>query len=422
MIVIAHRLGMSWLGDFSPSDGKMNASGCGHTLTSEAIRSLGLVVQYTFHEESKKPRTTGIARRKIHPVDYFAPTQAADKLHCGILPIDSSAVPSWASEEDIDLIDASKQVDLATLIIRIGVSWPEYEALRDNKHKTPNWGAPKRAFKHGIEDAVSILCPIVPLSNSNTRWVMWPWRNLRQPFTPFRQRLGLEVLKQGLANYMDRVTAGARHMRNRENSVLSPLKQSPLEYLEELCGASKYLQDNRDVLESERPPLDLLAEAQKIYERIATIHAETSDVFANVPPPEDANADEVRPFIFDLVGAHVTMATKHGKAADDFARKDDTQNDAVETKRADLNSGLRFVKEIARRYIDDLEGGFGGERTIFKHLYHKGYRHLNRGEIKGLWWTLVVRSVCWWLTIRVKIPETQIPSYWYNSQTPVYIT
>ena len=38
IVVIAHRLGMQRKDDFSPSDGKMNAAGCGHEMSSDLVR------------------------------------------------------------------------------------------------------------------------------------------------------------------------------------------------------------------------------------------------------------------------------------------------------------------------------------------------------------------------------------------------
>ena len=47
---------------------------------------------------------------------------------------------------------------------------------------------------------------------------------------------------------------------------------------------------------------------------------------------------------------------------------------------------------------------------------------LNSGQIEALWWVLMLRSVCWWASIEVVCPASNIPSEYYYSQLPVYIT
>lgn len=426
IIVIAHRLGMNWIGDFNPNDGKMNAAGCGHTFTSEAYRAVGVVLKYTHHPESKLSRSVRIRARRIHPVDYFAPTDIADKLHCGILPIDAAALPPYESQEDIHLIDHSQKMDLPGLISRIGVSTAEAGMLRGTANRSEEYGTPRGAFRHGIEEAVSILCPIAALEDADARWIMWPFRSKRQPFTPLRKNLALKVLKTYLAKFLTDPTRdhwGAQIIRNRQGTILDALIESPLESLEYISESWEYLHNHRSEIEGGSPKPDTQAEVRRIYEKARCIHDSTSVVFASIAPPMNIPADDTkRPFLFDLVAAQVTKATRHGKAAYEFAQQDDTPNDADEPRASGFNTGVRFAKKLADLYVTDMNGNFGDERTIVSHLYRRGYTHLSRAEIKALWWTMVVRSACWWISVRVKLPETQIPSYWYNSQTPVYVT
>jgi hypothetical protein len=47
---------------------------------------------------------------------------------------------------------------------------------------------------------------------------------------------------------------------------------------------------------------------------------------------------------------------------------------------------------------------------------------LSSGQIEALWWVLMLRSICWWASIEVMCPASNIPSEYYYSQLPVYIT
>jgi len=53
LITVAHRLGMIW-SYIDPDDGKIRASGQGHSLSASLIRGMGLVVEY-LHDGSYAP-------------------------------------------------------------------------------------------------------------------------------------------------------------------------------------------------------------------------------------------------------------------------------------------------------------------------------------------------------------------------------
>ena len=166
MISIAHRFGMSWVGDFDPTQGSMNASGCGHTMTSETIRGLGMVLRYSYQTGSRKIRNATGARRGVSYEEYLAPTETADKLHCGIVPIDPNATKLAIDIPDIYLIGSGRKFDMAELVNRVNISTAESDKLRDSKHLNSSYGSPQRSLKHAIEDAVSMLCPVPILPSS----------------------------------------------------------------------------------------------------------------------------------------------------------------------------------------------------------------------------------------------------------------
>ena len=413
IIVIAHRLRMSWIGEFDPNDGKMNAQGCGHTFTSETVRGLGMVLEYSSHKESKAIRNARGARKGLGAGEYLSPTVTADKLRCSIIPIDPAAVPGEVQDEVL-AINTSRQVDIVTLTSRLGLPMQESDRLRDNTNHNA-YGVPGRALKHAIEEAVSLLCPIPTLPDSKARWIVGPFRSVRQPYTPLRQRPGLRELRNRLSEYTTSRKPGVKIMEDREGTVLQYLNRSPLEYLDIVLDASTYIYQHRNA-----PQPDEVQKICDLYKQIRDIHRETSEVFAKVPCVEATDEDDARPFILDLVSAQANLATRHGRTADSIALNTRTADmDEYQTPEAD--SRQQFVIELARLYVDDLENG--KEKTVHKHLRRRGYIDiLQPGEVSALWWTLVLRGACWWASVRVRLPETHIPSYWYNSQTPIYIT
>lgn len=425
MIVIAHRFGMQWH-EFNPGDGKMSATGYGHEISCETIRGLGTVFQYTFREESRRIKDSSALRGLLPDGEYFAPTEVADKLHCGILPVDKDAIylgPA-SSLKDVQLVNSARHIDLESLYKKIGIQREVSNEIDQSNSRIGSMG-PGRHFRHAIEDAISLLCPIAVPPTSRAHYIMWPLRNKYQPFTPLRQRPGVEELERMLRTASGSNQRLAAIMDNREGTVLAPLERSPLEYLNEICNGMQAANPG-DVLVPghNRKQGDIYILAPRSYlSYIKKIHKETSEAFKLVDKRIglmngfDRDEDERRPFFLDLIGAHVTMAAKHGETADKTA----LGNAPLDESEPFVAGRMRFVQELAKMYATDIEAGPG--RTVGKHLRRKGYtkEQIKPFEITALWWVLILRAVCWWTTVQLKLPESQIPSYWYYSQTPVYI-
>lgn len=103
--VIARRMGMRWK-DFRPSDGILRAEGHSHILTSTVVRSLGIVLQYSYTGQSQRLQMAegnlgntfatgqwpGATVRKTlagsllqEQEEIYIPRARADRLGCGVL-------------------------------------------------------------------------------------------------------------------------------------------------------------------------------------------------------------------------------------------------------------------------------------------------------------------------------------------------
>ena len=394
MIVIAHRFGMSWVEDFNPTEGKMNAAGSGHTLSSETVRGLGTIIQYSIHDESKSVRNLSGSRRGLGAGEYLSPTTAADKLHCGCLPIDDAAVRRRDRGEYIRLIDVTRKLDLYTFLNRVGVPAEEMDILRNPKPLNV-FGSPGRGLKHTLEEAISLLSPIPTLPNSKARWIVWPFRSMRQPWTPFRQKEGVQELRDQLSEYLNASKPGTNIMEDRADYSIRYLTRSPLECLDVLLAAFKPLRQHRVA-----PNEDSAQNACEIYRQILDIHKETSMVFAAMSSAHQSDGEEVNSFLIDVAGAQITLAVKYGRQADGVAMSEGAKENLSE-----IDTRPLFVRELARLYVEDLCDN--KERTIREHLRRTGYTStLKHGEVPALWWTAVVRSVCWFMSVQIRLPET----------------
>ncbi|KAK5154450.1 hypothetical protein LTS14_006585 [Recurvomyces mirabilis] len=149
IMVLALRLGMKWRSlDFA--NGRIYADGCGYTLATVEGRGLGLVVSFS------RPATAPVRSAII-------PSQAVDKLICGILP----GCPILV-RRDYDFVGDDGQVLGHKMLESIGVG---YE-LR----------AAKRAMG-GYEpyaDACALLSPFLPVLGSSAvcyATPRWSWRH-----------------------------------------------------------------------------------------------------------------------------------------------------------------------------------------------------------------------------------------------------
>ena len=394
MIVVAHRFGMSWLGEFNPSEGRMNAAGCGHTMTSETVRGSGMVLQYNNHQESKLLKNFTGSGRGLNIDEYLSPTFIADQLHRGRLPIENAAVHRRDEEQHIDLIDVTRKLDQYTFLTRLGVNNADMETLKDQKHQN-QFGSPGRGLKHSLEEAVSLLCPIPTLPDSKARWIVWPFRSFRQPYTPFRQKDGVQELRNQLSEYINANKPGTNIMQDRADSSIRYLTRSPLECLDFLLAAFKSLRNNHNA-----PTAASERKAAETYRQIVEIHEQTSTVFAELSKSRQLDGETSNPFLLDMAGAQIALAVKHGRNADKIAISEGAKEDQSEGE-----TRRRFVQELARLYVEDLHES--GERTIRKHLKRTGYvAKLKPGEVPALWWTAVVRSVCWFMSVQIRLPET----------------
>ena len=353
-----------------------------------------MVLQYNNHQESKSLKNFSGSSRGLNADEYLSPTTTADKLHCGRLPIDNAAVHRRDEERHIDLIDVTRKLDLYTFLTKLGVPNADMETLREHKHQN-TFGSPGRGLKHSLEEAVSLLCPIPTLPDSNAHWIVWPFRSFRQPYTPFRQKEGIRELRNQLSEYMTANRPGTNLMEDRTDSSIKYLTWSPLECLDILLAAFKPLRQNHNAQTTSSTQ-----RATETYRQILEIHRQTSRVFAELSNSRQSDDEDVNPFLMDMAGAQVALAVKYGRKADTIALTEGAKENLSEKE-----TRPRFVQELARLYVEDLHDS--GERTIRTHLKRTwGWGKLKPGEVPALWWTAVVRSVCWFMSVQIRLPET----------------
>ncbi|KAH6671355.1 hypothetical protein B0J14DRAFT_93715 [Halenospora varia] len=116
--VIARRMGMKWK-DFRPSDGILRAEGHSHTITSTTVRSLGIVLQYSFTAQGHRlRRTEGNLRRAVpgsllsEQEEIYIPNAKSDRLGCGVVRSAAAlSLPDFSVSTQSEIITALSFLD-----------------------------------------------------------------------------------------------------------------------------------------------------------------------------------------------------------------------------------------------------------------------------------------------------------------------
>lgn len=396
IVLIAKRLGMQWR-ELDPSRGLMVAEGSGHSMTcSSVVRGLGLVLLYSYRPELKEALLRTVARTSVP----FIPGHHSDRLLCGILPL----APALNRTTELWLIYRNGRINLDSLFDVLRLPQQCRDALQNLRSQSLAHALDHRLDQH-IGEAFALISAWIPVLNVDTRYIMWPL-----PVTGELEGVlycweGRKVLLERLRAYMSEDKPGAKCMQDFDkDSVLNALGSSPLEYLKWLASTYEpdfYADHSEAECDDVSKTLPLHVALQSCMQRILGAFAERRSAHFEFA---------------DLVSAHLVMCTRAAELAEvTYANND--HSTYLGDPRGSRTRTNKFILELAGKYVDDLEG----DRTVIKHMRSRGCT-LEDGEIEALWWTLMLKGILWFMSVKIKFPETVTPSYYFYSEVPVYIT
>jgi hypothetical protein len=116
--VIARRMGMKWK-DFRPSDGILRAEGHSHTITSTVVRSLGIVLQYSYTGRGQRLRKAEEDLGRVvtgslitEQEENYIPSAKADRLGCGVIRTESLlGLPDFTVSTQSEIVTALSFLD-----------------------------------------------------------------------------------------------------------------------------------------------------------------------------------------------------------------------------------------------------------------------------------------------------------------------
>jgi hypothetical protein len=188
--VIARRMGMKWK-DFRPSDGILRAEGHSHTITSTVVRSLGIVLQYSYTGQGERLKKAEEHLRRVvtgslmsEQEEIYIPCAKADRLGCGVIRTESMlGLPDFSVSTQSEIVTALSYLD------RSGESSAKLSAiLKENPD-----------FRFRVADLVALTTPSARSRGSNLVQVPAPSDNVHGVTT---SSIGRKAFRQCLEEYI----------------------------------------------------------------------------------------------------------------------------------------------------------------------------------------------------------------------------
>ncbi|KAF2729685.1 hypothetical protein EJ04DRAFT_568440 [Polyplosphaeria fusca] len=316
------------------------------------------------------------------------PTEAADKLACGIIPgfellrlSDIHLVPNYSLQDktpknpDDWTLPHTSLVMIASSLRSIGVSEDVITVITAD-----------RGCIQLVSELRSMFCPFLPIRGSTVTTV---FNALRADVEHFAHREARIVIRHLLKEHVRRFP-GSAHL----HALLSHLDTFAAKWHWWFENTFHY-QHNRN----DRPPIELIEFAHDIWD-------ETTEYFQDLQ-------DRRQMQYLDLVIAHLEVSVA--------AWRQSAKNIGTGNRRDDgkLVRGARASRTIEHYscYADEEQLDL-----LYRLLEAKNWK--DKQEVVEAWWTLMVRAIFFSCTLRY-LPYAEFPavaSAFHASRTPVYIT
>ena len=413
LVIMAIRLGMKWQ-ELNPDNGTIRASGNGYSLSSTSIRGLGMVVQFSPDLGNRRPGD-------------LIPSKAADKMICGILPGCSEL-----EIRDYPLIGDNKKLShVKSFLADLRVSPNTIADMADPgaAHRMAWWEMNIR--RPPFNDAVILLCPFMPfdmeinpLQTSDCCAVQFPgWLGMEpcSTFTYYESRLILlsEITKR-VKSFADSEKC-PQYLLYVQETFAELEREYPDYFYGHFLGIEEHPCPRKHGRQQVKSRKDLINACRKAFEKTTTYF-------------QDLQSGKGRPLLpyKQIVGAHVSF----GKKAAFWVRDDQgypdkgslyrdkfgawPRPDDIDPQKWHVDIGAKTVADVAWAYVhwksdfiqEIRERIDAGKDTI----------PYSDDEIEVAWWMLMLRGVCWALSVRIDLPDQAVPSSYYGNRTPIWIT
>ena len=360
--IIARRMGMRWK-DFRPADGVLRAEGHSHIITSTMVRSLGIVLQYSYTGQGRRLQMaernhgrSGVNDLYSERNEIYIPRARSDRLGCGVIRGDPMlAVPDVTVGTQQETVVALRRLERsgesATTLARI---------LRENPD-----------FHFRIGDICAMTTGMV------------------------RQRGSILVQVPAPSDSIYGVTTSPHGRKAFKNCLEAYIKARP-----QVGEQTKLVLNMLFNLSNAYPEWDRLGLAAGSHEVWAVTRR--IDYLEKVHDSFDTSTDYLAKMNQDasqityigLLGIHIRLAV--------FCPDGETTPLAAEIP--------QYADDV-KRYFDQLPAIAAAARNIVQ---------IEEDMVVDAWTTMMLRAFCWG-ACHFLVPGERVPTAYYGSQLPVYI-
>lgn len=406
MIIIVHRLGMSWI-ELRPGEGIMRAEGNGQSMVSISVGGLGTLLKY-ISDKPTDPQKQWLPRSVTHESNDGAidltqahgaawsrvtiPTQEADKFGFGIISrCQCFNLPNLMIGESNEIGSVMRALD------QLGLDSHMKELSANYMKRT--------GHIHGFSEVIGMIAPFMPLPGLRVIQILCPHQDVND---------SLMRLWEGFQSFLDQL--GSPKLKYKISEQMSQVRERCKD-LDQMYGRIVHSRSSKNLMSS-GTTLDFFHDLRSIWDW-------TTQYFHLLENKSELSAGSQGFRYINLVGARIAIAAQCSDAV--AARREQgvsenrilqiveggTLHDASET----FGMGTRrWTAQIWQIYIDFLP-------AIVSDMKRKGFDDKQR--VMDAWWTLMLRAICWHQSICFLEREPgsiAVPSSLYGSRIPVFIT
>lgn len=362
--VLARRMGMKWK-DFRPSDGILRAEGHSHIITSTVVRSLGIVLQYSYTGRNQRLRMAEqnhfqkrLVTGSILPEqeEIYIPRASADRLGCGVLRTEPLlGLPELTVSTQSEIVAALSYLD------RSGSSSATLsQILKENTE-----------FRFRVADLVALTCPPSRYRGSSLVQVPAPSDNVHGVTT---SSVGRRAFRLCLEEYIvvHHKDVGPYTIQSLQICHDLGTKYATWDHTDEYS-----IQDESWVVTRDPRYLDLVQDTLTTYTKLLN------------------EWEQQHSFRYHhLLRIHIKLAL--------FSEGGETS----------------MLRNWGADYKADVDGYFRVLPQIVEEMRKTGFH--DRQMIVDAWVVMMMRAFCWG-ACHFFVPGERIPIQYFGSQLPVYI-
>ena len=375
--IMARRMGMRWK-EFRPEEGIMRAEGHSHIITSTVVRSLGLVLQYSYTGRSKRLARPSQWRNTVAGSVYkereeiYISTPAADRFGAGVIRGQRRlGVPDFTIGTQQDIVDALQTLDYTGICSR---------TLKSILKEDPEFHFP-------VADLVAMTTPMICQAGSP----------LVQIPAPSDNTLGITASIGGRKAFIDALEAYVSE-KGGPTSEGEEVDWTRMKIGRQTCWVLWRLKDFRSRFPHNFTPGGKDASVWIVRKDVKYLQV-LNQAFTEANLFFQTQMGLTLPYR-KLLQAHlVTIVFAHDK----------------ESQPAEV------AKLISSNATDSVRYYFDALPRIVRYIqWTSRFAQKDERFIVDAWMTMILRSICWGAS-HFLVPGERVPVAYFGSQLPVYI-